>query len=194
MNWIFIVPIGIIITLFVALLVGLYIYKDKGVEEIPKSLIHLVNFFVGLMKFLNHALFVSVFILIVTLIIIGFLTWSITPQYLYVYSVGFSITFAYFPLIVKYSIRWFLLANNTAYTRDLVEKYNKTFERLNFRMITYAMLLILYIIRNYNSYRSYHYDSVFIKSLIEISAEALLTFVIVDTIITIYKEKRTPKN
>lgn len=190
MIWWVMLPVGLIVSLLTVLLISFYFVKDK--KELPKFVVVLIYSLEWVMKICHVFLLVGIGVLIVTVFVTGVVSLSIEPQYMYIYLVGSACTFAYFaPKVIYISIKWVAKVNTSEYTRELIEKVKGYSERLNFRILTYAILLFLYMLRNYHKYIGYEYDSILISNIIEVSAEALLTFVIVDTMLTIYNEKKS---
>lgn len=192
MIWLVILPVGLIVSLLIVLLISFYFVKDK--KELPKFVVFLIHLFEWVMKLCHFLLLLGICILIVIVFATGVVSFSIEPQYMYIYLVGSACAFSYFaPKISYFSIKWVTKINTSEYTGELIGKIKKNSERLDFRILTYGILLFFYMLRNYHKYTAYKYDSVLMSNIIEVSAEALLTFVIVDTMLTIYNEKKSKR-
>lgn len=207
--WLVMVPVGLMVGLIFLLLISFFISKIFNKKEPWKFFVclnHLLGwimkFFIDLfhllgsliawiMKKANIFLALGIIVLIILTFLTGIIALSIKRPYMYLYLVGGSCALAYLsPKIVYFAIKWVTELNNYTNMKDLTEKFEGNSGKLYFRILTYATLLCLYMIRNYNTFGGYKYDSELIHNIIDVSAEALLTFVIVDTILTLYNEKK----
>lgn len=191
MNWIFL-PLLFVAILLLVIFTAIYGLQrsNKYKGEISKLLALSIKLLELIMRFLNITLFVSMLLLIgIILILIGLLLNSSAPQWMYVFLVFDSVVFSYAtPKVIEHSTGWISKLNNSEYTRGFKDSYIKYFERMNFRIVTYIVLLILYGIRNFRDFSKLPNPDI-----LKVSAEALLTFVIIDTVITIYKERKSRK-
>lgn len=192
MIWLVIIPGGLIVSLLTVLLISFYFVKDK--KKLPKFVVFLIHSFEWVMKLCHFLLLLGICILIITVFAAGVVSFSIEPQYMYIYLVVSACAFAYFAAKISYfSIEWITKINTSEYTGELIGKIKGNAERLDFRILTYGILLFFYMLRNYHKYTAHQYDSVLMSNIIEVSAEALLTFVIVDTMLAIYNEKKSKR-
>ncbi|KAB2422120.1 MULTISPECIES: hypothetical protein [Bacillus cereus group] len=188
MIWFF-VPLLTTVILSIIILWSFYTLEvDNNIETPSKFLMFLVRIFEWVLKFLSHAFFVSIVIWIGSLLfLIGLLLIPKPPQLQYLFLVGISIFFAYaMPIITHYPIKLASKLNNSEYTRNIVNKYKSYLGKSNYRIATYFILLLLYVVRNFRDFSKLKNPDI-----LKVSAEALLTFVIIDTMITIYNEKRS---
>ncbi|OFD42207.1 hypothetical protein BWGOE3_34600 [Bacillus mycoides] len=205
MNW-FQIIILIWISLYLSLfLIGFLIQKKNlDIEEtiIGKILYHLfiIIIYAILMIPLSLLSVIGVFGTFIGLIIIFgslilALTYNGSNLDTYIILLVFSVCLAYFAqksynIIFKVINKLF----NTAFITILCNKFKSVLDLIDFRILTYIILLIIYLIKNclffiYTDLKKVPKDIFFgidlpIENLIMVSSEALLTFVIFDTIIT----------
>ncbi len=112
----------------------------------------------------------------------------------YIMWLGFSIVLAYYAERSYNSIfKAYNIIINTGHVKELSTKLKNRLDKINFRIITYTLLLLIYFTKNclIFTYEKLEYvpkDIFFghylpIENLFMTSSEALLTFVIIDTII-----------
>ncbi|MFS0783316.1 hypothetical protein [Bacillus sp. 1P06AnD] len=112
----------------------------------------------------------------------------------YIIVIAFSICLAYFAP-KAYNVIFFMavLWLNNPFTRNLCNRLKNILDKFNYRIITYIILLIIYITKNCLLYSYDDLESMTIpiigfnlslNNLVTVSNEALLTFVIIDTIVT----------
>lgn len=189
MIWFF-VPLLTILLLSVIILCLFYNLEvdNNNIKKDSKLLMFLVRILECILRLLNHAFFVSIVIWVgLFLFLLGLLLIPKPPERQYLFLVGSSILFAYaMPIITHYVIKWTSKINNSEYTRNTVNKYKTYLGKSNYRIVTYLILLLLYVARNFRDFCKWENPDI-----LKVSAEALLTFVIIDTMITIYNEKKS---
>lgn len=113
----------------------------------------------------------------------------------YILFLIFSVSLSYFSSKTYNSIFFVINKfNKTEFKEDLCDEFKNLLDKINYRILTYSILLILYFLKNclifkYNNLENVPNNLFFglslpIENLILVSTEALLTFVIIDTIIT----------
>lgn len=100
-----------------------------------------------------------------------------------------SVVFAYAnSKLIKKLFSLNVKAFNMEYMEDVKSKYSKYLIADLSRVVTYAILLGIYLYKNYSTFNDGTPNSI-----IAVSSEALLTFVIIDTIIQIFKNLKVHK-
>ncbi|MBE7106105.1 hypothetical protein FT637_24780 [Bacillus cereus] len=197
MIWFFL-PSLFVIILFLVILLSYYVLekRNKNYIDLPKSFMFLVKLMEWTGILLNKAMAVSITISTVALLsLIGFLVMPSSLPGLYVVLVIDSILFSYvipkiIPKVLYYQIKWTMNNFSLEYKESLARKYKMYLGQSNCRILTYFVLLCLYSLKNCMKFSGIKDD----LTILEVSAEALLTFVIFDTIATIYKEKKSEKS
>ncbi|PFU87376.1 hypothetical protein COK92_28905 [Bacillus anthracis] len=163
---------------------GLFIIITYAILLLPLSLLSVIGVF---------GTFIGLIIIFSSLILT--LTYNGSNLSTYIVLLLFSVCLAYFAqnsynVIFKVINKLF----NTNFISILCKKFKSVLDLINFRVLTYIILLIIYLIKNcfifiYGDLKKVPADIFLgiklpIENLVMVSSEALLTFVIIDTIIT----------
>lgn len=200
------VTVIISLSLYAILFLIGFIIKKQGIDSIDKGftkilyklfLIILYSTLIIPLTILSVVGVIAPFILlflILSSIILSLLNVA-SNLIAYILLVIFSICLAYFAS-KTYNLIFFVVYkfNNTGFTENICNKFRYVLDKIDYRILTYSILLILYLLKNCLTFKYGTLDNVPndlffglgipVENIVLVSTEALLTFVIVDTIVT----------
>lgn len=195
----------IYLSLYIILLsIGFFIKKqgtdsiDKGIMKVAYTLFIILSFLtlIGPLYILSliGVLVPFIFLFFILSSLLLSLLWIESNLIVYILLVIFSVCLAYFAS-KTYDFIFFIISKlyNHQFIEEMCSRIKNILNKINYRVLTYLILLILYIIKNYLVFEYETLENVPtlffglnlpIENLILVSTEALLTFVIIDTIVT----------
>jgi len=204
MDYIQVTVLTLLFLYAVLFLIGFFIKKqgidsvDKGITKVLYKLFILILYSTLIipLAILSVLGVVAPFILlslILSSIILSLLNIE-SNLIVYILLVIFSVCLAYFASKTYNSIFFVVNKfNNTQFTENLCNRFKNVLDKIDYRILTYSILLILYLFKNclifkYSTLENVPNNLLFgfnlpIENLVLVSTEALLTFVIIDTIV-----------